>query len=57
MYTLADESVPDAACATFATASEGDGVIVKGKCAKKKHKDCLREKREFAAQSNWVGEQ
>lgn len=28
LTALADELVPDAACATLATASEGDGVIV-----------------------------
>jgi hypothetical protein len=28
LYTFADELVPAAACATFAAASEGDGVIV-----------------------------
>lgn len=28
LYTFADELVPAAACATFATASEGDGVII-----------------------------
>jgi hypothetical protein len=28
LYTFADEFVPAATCATFATASDGDGVIV-----------------------------
>jgi hypothetical protein len=28
LYTFADELVPAAACATFATASEGDGVMI-----------------------------
>jgi hypothetical protein len=28
LYTLADELVPAAACAIFAAASEGDGVII-----------------------------
>ena len=29
LYTFADELVPAATCATFAAASEGDGVIVR----------------------------
>jgi hypothetical protein len=33
LYTFADEFVPAAACATFATASDGDGVIVNN-CAR-----------------------
>lgn len=45
LYTLADESVPDAACATFATASEGDGVIVRGKCAKEKYEKTAQGRR------------
>lgn len=58
LYTLADELVPDAACATFATASEGDGVIV--------GKMCDEEKRDtegglgeggILQRSNWAVEQ
>ena len=41
LYTLADELVPDAACATFATASEGDGVIVGKICDEEKTKGWL----------------
>lgn len=59
LYTLADELVPDAACATFATASEGDGVIVGKMCDDKKkiREGLARWKREFAAQSDWATEQ
>ena len=41
LYALADELVPDAACATFATASEGDGVIVGKICDEEKTKGWL----------------
>jgi hypothetical protein len=34
LNSFADDWVPAAACATFATASFGDGVIVRGKCAR-----------------------
>jgi hypothetical protein len=36
LYSFADELVPAAACATLATASEGDGVMA-GKCAKSRN--------------------
>jgi hypothetical protein len=52
LYTVADELVPAAACATFATASVGDGAMIR--CYVEDTDSRTREVKESTtAQGNW----